>query len=280
MKIRQKGYGTFAVTTDENFNRLPPNNATNLRLNNLSGKLVGIRNRHSVNVLEDFESGYDNWTVRDGTFEKFGGLEIQETNSPQLQGRVITQLPTISKESIIEISFRVINGSLKIGFFDTVDRSDLITGGVSGTTVLFNADGSIGTSAPSTSTATWVEDKVYRLAIELHPDTEQFTADLYLDGERQNIGQGLDTTNDSGGGGGIISPAENFQLCIEGDNVVIDELLLLKKEAYPHEILANGSSYTFPCQRAIDEYEIVNLGSDVRNFSDNTESITLTGFYQ
>jgi len=56
--------------------------------------------------------------------------------------------------------------------------------------------------------------------------------------------------------------------------------LLLKKEAYPHEMLANGSSYTFPCQRAIDEYEIVNLGSDARNFSDNTESITLTGFYQ
>ena len=105
MKLRQKGYGTFAVTTDENFNRLPPNNATSLRLSNLSGKLVGIRNRHSVNVIEDFESGYDNSTVRDGTFAKFGGLEIQDSNSPQLMGLVVTQLPTITKESIFEISF-------------------------------------------------------------------------------------------------------------------------------------------------------------------------------
>ena len=72
----------------------------------------------------------------------------------------------------------------------------------------------------------------------------------------------------------------NYQLCLEAGSAVFDEFLFLKKESYPHEILPNGSSFVFPCQRAIDEYEIVNLGSDARNFDDNTESITLTGFYQ
>lgn len=280
MKLREKGYGTFAVTTDGDFNRLPPKNATSLRLSNLSGKLVGIRNRHSVHVIEDFESGYDAWTVHDGTFEKFGGTEIQDSNSPQLMGRVVTQLPTITKESIIEISFRVLSGSLKVGLFDSIARADLIAGGTTGTTISFLGGGSILTSAPSVSTATWELDKVYRLAIEVHPDIEKFTADLFLDEARQNIGQGLDTTNDAGGGGGIIEPAENFQLCISANSAVIDEVLLLNKESYPHEIVANGSSFVFPCQRAIDEYEIVNLGSDARNFVDNTEIITLTGFYQ
>ena len=276
-----KGHGTFAVSTNENFNRLPYKPAQSFRITNVSGKMVGIRDRHSVHILDDFESGYDAWSVTEGsTIEKFGGLEIEGGNSPVISGIAYTEMPTLSKESIIEVKFRGIYGDASFGFFDDVERVPLITTGTAGTTISLNEAGGASTSAPSAVDLDWKKGKDYKLSIEVHPDTEQFTADLFDGVKKYNIAQGADSTNDDGGGGGIIEPMSGFLFAVRGQQVVIDSLVLKKKESYPNEIIANGSSFSFKCLESIDEYELVNLGSEARGFGDNTESITLTGYYE
>lgn len=279
MTERKRDHGTFAVTTNGDYNRLPNQLGNQLRLTNLSGKIAGIRNRHSTHVIDDFELGFDGWDVRSGKFGRMSGVDISGRNSGELAGRIAKQLPIALDDGyIIQLSIHSLHGEIKVGLFDALSRTDLMSSGTAGTTISFSG-GSISTSAPSNSTAKWSEDKTYVLSIEVHPTLEKFTAELFDGITTQVIAQGLDSTNDLGEGGGVRASGENYFLGIEATSAVIDEVLYLKKESYPHEMIPNGSSYTFDCDSNINEYEIINLGSDARDFSDNAESITLTGYY-
>jgi hypothetical protein len=67
---------------------------------------------------------------------------------------------------------------------------------------------------------------------------------------------------------------------IESENSVnVDPIVYQQKVNYVHEQMFSTSSYSFPCYDNISEYEVINLGSDALNYSDNTDSISLTGFY-
>jgi hypothetical protein len=156
----------------------------------------------------------------------------------------------------------------------------MISSGTAGTTISFNTDGSISTSAPSVSGAQWKEDKTYILTIEVHPSKELFTAELIDGVNRQVIAQGLDSNNDTGNGGGVKPPGLGYYLGIQATSAVIDDVTYLRKEDEPHEIMPSGSSFVFPCERNINEYEIINLGSAANDFKDNFHNITLTGFYK
>ena len=276
---RDRPFDTFAVGTNDKYHRLPSNSATELRISNMTGRLAGIRLRHRTFVIEDFESGYDNWELLEGTLQRMTGLDIAGKNSAELEGRIAKKLPYLGEEYAIQISFHSLYGAVKVGLFDTLERVGLISGGTAGTTVSFN-DGKITTSAPSESPCVWKEDSTYVLTIEVHPTQELFTAELFDGKNRQVIAQGLDSTNDFGAGGGVKLPGKDYFLGIEATSAVIDEVLYLQKHSEPHEILAPGSSYTFPCSANINEYELINLGSEPTNYNDNTDNITLTGFYR
>lgn len=272
MTERIKDHGTFAVSTNDAYNRLPNNLASNFRITNLSGKIVGVRNRHSVHVIEDFESGYDKWDNRGGSLVRMPGMDLAGANSAKLEGIVAKKLDTLYDDYIIKLSMHSLYGEVKVGIFDTLERVDLITAGNVGTTISFSSDGAISTSAPSTSSARWKEDTTYELSIEVHPSINKFTAELFDGDTTQVIAQGLASQNLSLGN-------QAFYLGIEATAAVLDEVLCYKKENYAHELVPNGSSYKFDCEKNINEYEIINLGSDARNFGDNTDSITLTGYY-
>jgi len=118
------------------------------------------------------------------------------------------------------------------------------------------------------------------LTLEVHPTKELFTVEL-IDGiNRQVIAQGLDSTNELGNGGGVKLPGLGYYLGIEATSAVIDDIVYLKKDTEPHEIIPPGSSFVFPCERNINEYEVINLGSEPDSYMDNADNITLTGFYK
>lgn len=277
MKERIKDQGTFAVSTNESFSRLPTKTATSFRVTNLTGKILGIRQRHSVHVVEDFENGFDGWEIRSGTLKEEPAINLEGAESAILDGVIAKQLPTINDECIVQVKFWAYDDVFKIGVFDTLDRVDLISSGTAGSTVNFE-NGSISTSAPSSSSVGFQVKKDYILTLEFHPSKELFTAELSDGATTQVIAQGVDSTNDASGGG-VIGDGENYFLGIQGTNLIIDEILFLRKESYPNEMLTSGSSYTFDCISNLNEYEIVNLGSDARNYGDNTETVTATGYY-
>jgi hypothetical protein len=208
------------------------------------------------------------------------GVDIAGKNSAELEGRVAKKVPYLGDEYVIQISFHSLYGDIKVGLFDSLERVGLISSGTAGTTVCFYRNGTIGTSAPSMSTASWREDQTYILTLEVHPSKELFTAEL-IDGiNRQVIAQGLDSTNSTGNGGGVKLPGLDYYLGIEATSAVIDDIVYLKKDTEPHEIIPSGSSFTFPCERNINEYEVINLGSEPASYMDNKDNILLTGFYR
>ena len=127
MTERIKDHGTFAVSTNDTYNRLPNNLASNFRLTNLSGKIVGVRNRHSVHVIEDFESGYDKWENRGGNFARMPGMDLEGANSAKLEGKVAKKLDTLYDDYIIKLSMHSLHGEVKVGIFDTLDRVDSVS---------------------------------------------------------------------------------------------------------------------------------------------------------
>ena len=277
---RNRPFDTFAVSTNDSWHRLPSRPATEVRLSNLTGRIAAARLRHKAFIIDDFEDGFDKWEVLEGTLGRMSGVDISGKNSAELEGRIAKQVPYLGDEYVIQISFHSLYGDVKVGLFDSLERVGLIGSGTAGTTVCFYRNGSIGTSAPSMSSAGWKEDQTYVLTLEVHPTKELFTVEL-IDGiNRQVIAQGLDSTNELGNGGGVKEPGLGYYLGIEATSAVIDDIVYLKKDTEPHEIIPPGSSFVFPCERNINEYEVINLGSEPASYMDNTDNITLTGFYK
>ena len=277
---RNRQFDTFAVSTNDSWHRLPSCPASEVRLSNLTGRIAGVRLRHKAYVVDDFEDGFDKWEILEGTLGRMSGVDIAGKNSAELEGRIAKKLPYLGDEYVIQISFHSLYGDVKVGLFDSLERVGLIGSGTAGTTVCFYRNGSIGTSAPSMSSAGWKEDQTYILSIEVHPTKELFTVELQDGINKQVIAQGLDSTNSFGNGGGVKLPGFDYYLGIEATSAVIDDIVYLKKDNEPHEVVPSGSSFTFPCEKNTSEYEIINLGSEPASYMDNADNITLTGFYK
>ena len=69
-------------------------------------------------------------------------------------------------------------------------------------------------------------------------------------------------------------------IAIEGSEAFdVDPIVYQQKVNFSHEQIFSTSSFSYPCDDNISEYEIINLGSDAMNYSDNTDNISLSGFY-
>jgi hypothetical protein len=62
-------------------------------------------------------------------------------------------------------------------------------------------------------------------------------------------------------------------------SVVLDPIIFQQKVNFSNEQIGHGGSYVYPCDYNTSEYEIINLGSDAMNYSDNNQSISISGFY-
>ena len=118
--------GTFAVTTNDSYSGIPYNKASSFRINNNTGKLVGVRRKHKTIRIDDFEDlSNPEWT---------GDLNVGYDHKG-LEGRYAAQIkslvhrPITSEQMLdgseVEVSFRVpdIDGfNVKINILDDITR--------------------------------------------------------------------------------------------------------------------------------------------------------------
>ncbi len=252
--------GTFAVTTGEDYQTIPYHKASSFRINNYTGKLVGIRPRHNTINLDDFED-LDNpeWT----------GDIITGFAAPGLDGNYGAKVKTLCHRKLtdqimldgseVEVKFDVPdvpNYTIRVLISDTVDRIQLTTAPE------FNESSM--SLAPGT----------HRVIFRLFPSVGKYDLFVEYGGKRNTLLANEDATF---GTNDMVNSLVALQASHE---TVFDSVVYQQKVNYSNEILHGSSSVNFPCVDNISEYEVINLGSDVLNYSDNTDNISLSGFYE
>jgi len=259
---RPEDYGTFAVTTEDTYTTIPFAKARSFRINNLTGKMVGIRRRHNKFIVDNFDdTAFPNWDGA-GTIESGVDLEgVRGASVTGLKYKVITT-EVMNDDSEVEVTFKTpvtSSYSIKIGVWDSGTR--VTTPGASASAIFDANEG-------NTSVGT-----IYKVVFRLRKSVSK--ADVFLEGPngREVISEDID-------GQFGINDMQNSVVSIDASvKTVVDPIIYQQKVNFTHELMFSTSSYTFPCQDNISEYEVINLGSDALNYSDNTDNITLTGFY-
>jgi len=114
-----------------------------------------------------------------------------------------------------------------------------------------------------------------KVTIRLRPSESKF--DVFLENPDTGMGR-IHQVVDADGVFGSNNMAGSI-IAIEAPNLVIDPIIYHQKVNYSVEHIGHGGSYTFPCDDNTSEYEIINLGSDAMNYSDNNQTISISGFY-
>lgn len=254
--------GTFAVTTADKFTRLPFEKAKSFRINNLTGKVVGIRRRHNKIIVEDFNDlDISNWAgvVKTG----FSVHRIEGQYGGLFSNMAYTTLTSeiMLDDSEVEVFFRTpnvdVSYSVKFEIWDDPARI-----GAGSSAAVYN-----GSSNDLTA------DTVYKVIFRLRPSAKEY--DVFI--EKDNVRQVI-STGSSGEFGSL--QMKNSVIAIEGSTPFdVDPIIYQQKVNYPHEQIWYVSSSSYPCDDNLSEYEVVNLGSDAMNYSDNTDNISLSGFY-
>ena len=257
-------YGTFAVTTapwsdpnDKKYQLIPHHKATSFRINNYTGKTIGIRRRHKTIVIDDFEDlNNAEWTgnvsfINDDIEGYYSG-GIKDLAYRNLTDQVMLD------GSEVEVRFRAPNVSksftTSIKIWDDPNRI------------------SSGDPAASFSSSSLEADKIYKVIFRLKPSTSKY--DVFLESPtRSDVA--LDVTGEFG-----TNNMTNSVISIEStDEVVVDPIIYQQKVNYSVEQILSPSSIVYPCVDNISEYEIINLGSDALNYSDTNINVSLSGFY-
>lgn len=258
---RPEDYGTFAVTTEDTYTPIPFARAKSFRINNLTGKMVGIRRRHKRIVVDNFDDTvFPNWEGS-GTIESGADLEgVRGALVDGLKYKVITT-EAIGDDSEVEVTFKtpISPYTIKIGIWDT--------------SVRVTTPDALPAAMLEVSDANTESGTIYKAVFRLRSSLNK--ADVFLDGPdgREAIAEDMD------GQFGVSNMANSVVSIDTTKKVVVDPVVYQQKVSYNHELMYSTSSYTFPCRENISEYEVVNLGSDALGYSDNTDNITLTGFY-
>ena len=259
-------YGTFAVTTlpwtDNNFpadrvyQAIPFYKASSFRLNNYTGKTIGIRKRHKKVIVDDFEdSDSSSWT---------GSVEHTRT---EIEGFVSGTISTMAYRSLtteemtdgaeVEVKFRTPPTSTQITtqvkIFDNANRIGI---GEPAAQVSFNPDQSS-------------ESKVI---LRLRPSTGKY--DAFVESPDRVV-----VTEDADGEYGQLNMVDSIIAIESTHEMVVDSIIYQQKMEYSVEQIVSPSSVIYPCEYNTSEYEIINLGSDLLNYSDTNIPVSLSGFY-
>lgn len=251
--------GTFAATTDNNFTTIPYYRATSFRVTNFTGKVVGIRRRHFSEVVDDFnDQDLSEWS---------GGIEYETSELEGTGAASITDnaYRELTKEIVLdgsEVEFTFVTPdsnayAIKFGVYDDVDRLGM--------------DGAGYITVNESNSKRYTK---YKVTIRLRPSVSKF--DTFLQEEGKDKVQ-IDSDVD-----GVVGANNlvNSLICIEGDRrIVVDPILYHKKVNNSVEHIGHGGNYIYPCNAETSEYEIINLGSDAMNYSDNTQTVSISGFY-
>lgn len=257
---RPQDFGTFAVTTAENYTTIPYAKARTFRINNYTGKSVGIRRRHKKIVVDRFEDlSFANWSGP-GTIES--GQNLEGIRGAKINGLKYTSLTTeqMNDGSEVEVTFLTPGNSeysIKINVWDDEGRIDA---GSPAATLSVNQSNT-------------QKNTEYRVIFRLHKTDGN--SDTYLEGPN-----GRETISSALSGEFGTNNMQESVISIESSNgVIVDPIIYQQKVNYSHELVYGSSSVSYPCEDNISEYEVINLGSDVMNYSDTTDNISLSGFY-
>lgn len=250
--------GTFAVTTDGDYNTIPYTRAKSFRLTNFTGKVVGVRKRHRSEIIDDFnDTDFNNWT---GDI-KYESSELEGSGAGRVFGVAHTKLTEEVVLDGAEVVFTLVTPSpgysIKLSVYDDPSRIGLSG---AGSVTLSESNSHIYTK--------------YNVTIRLRPSESKFDAFIEEPGKDRVV---LVENGDGAVGAGQLV---NSIVAIEPNkDVVIDPIIYHKKVNNSVEHIGHGGSFTYPCTNNTSEYEVINLGSDVMNYSDNTQTISLSGFY-
>lgn len=257
--IRPQNYGTFVVSTADSYTRIPYQKARNFRINNFSGKIVGVRRAHKRLVVDRFEdTEFSNW-AGSGTIQE--GTVLEGTKGAEILGLKYTALTTeqMNDGSEVEVTF-VAGGSSYSIDIRVWDNAARVTSGDPAASF---------TATPSNT----IEGKEYRLIFRLFPTTKKY--DTYLEGDDGRITINQQITGEFG-----TNDMKDSVISIDSNEIVnVDPIIYQQKVNYPHELVLTGSTLYYPCEDNLAEYEVVNLGSDAKNYNDTNEVIQLTGLY-
>ena len=257
-------FGTFAVSTlpwtdndmasDKLYQMLPYERATTFRINNYTGKTVGIRRRHKSILIDDFED-LDNseWT---GTVTN-ESVDIDGFYSGNISGlahRPLTTQPMLDN-SEVEVKLRTGSSDemVSVKIWDNVNRID------SG-------------QPAAVFTALLGKKSDFKVILRMRPSIGKY--DSFLESPERQANQ-VDQVGEFG-----TLDMINSCISIEANSeVVVDSIVYQKKVDYSPEHLLSPCSATYPCYDNIAEYEVVNLGSDALNYSDTNIAVTLSGLF-
>lgn len=259
-------YGTFAVTTapwtdnnmasDRVYQIIPYAKATSFRINNHTGKVIGIRKRHKSILVDNFEDADNSeWVgtvgVESNDIEGFTSGSIKS-----LAYRSLTDVVMLDN-SEVEIKFRTPNVSSFNVSIKVWDDSNRI---------------SSGSPASEFNSSSLESNKEYKLIFRLRPSVTKYDAFLESS-DRQTV------TSDATGEFGTTNMT-NSVISVEcSEDLTVDSIIYQQKVDYSVEHILSPASMVYPCQDNISEYEVINLGSDTLNYSDTNTVVTLSGFY-
>lgn len=259
---RPEDFGTFTVTTGENYTTIPYAKATSFRINNITGKIVGVRRRHKTLVVDNLDdTDYSEW-AGSGNISKASEV-LEGARTASISGLKYRPLNTevMLDGSEVEVSFKT---PIEDGYSITIAVWDSV--------VRVTTPGALPSATFTATSANTSKSTVYKVIFRLFPTTSKFDAILEYNGREE-------VTSQAGGQFGTNNMQDSV-VSVESDRSInVDPVVYQQKVNYGHELMFSTSSYSYPCNDNISEYEVINLGSDAMNYSDNSDSISLTGFY-
>ena len=254
-----RDFGTFAATTDNNYTSIPYHKATSIRINNHTGKLLGVRRRHNVITVDNFEDqNFTNWTGSI-TF----GDDLEGVSGAKIDGSAYTKLTDqiMLSDSEITIGIRTPDSSTYTTDVFILDEYSRLGMGTAGFASLNESNSDRNTK--------------YIVTIKFRIADGKYDSFYEKDGEA--IRKPLDQDEDAIFGTNQM--VDSIVLIASNKEATIDPIVYHQKVNYSHEQIGHGGSFVYPCVANSAEYEIINLGSDLMNYSDNTQTISISGFY-
>lgn len=166
---RPEDFGTFVVSTNENYTIIPFAKAKSFRINNLTGKIAGIRRRHKTIIVDNLDDlDYSEWAGT-GTIVKADEV-LEGVRTAKVTGLVYRPLSTevMLDDSEVEVTFRTPiqeEYSTKISVWDSATRA---------TTPNANASATFTATEQNTT-----KDTAYKVIFRMRPSKSEY--DVFLE---------------------------------------------------------------------------------------------------
>lgn len=281
--------GPLSLMCADQYVKLPYHKADKVRINNFTGKEIGVSRTWTKETLGDFDSdpyedgksinGINGWQGN-GTTTPDSRSDLRAPVLDILQGRRsvlikdkitkhISTIPADGSKFSSLVRPRAKTEFVGLGIYDSGDNLILGVGTVDD--LLFCKKGQEPTSANAWQRVT---HDILRFEINLAPSVGYYRAYVYQGDNREIIDEGyLDS---------LKSDSLNYnssQIGAEGVDQLVDQFQFYSFGQGDFEILPTSSSSVFPVSETSDEICIKNLGSNVQAYEDKTESVYITGYY-